>query len=107
MSETPAPYNSPDPPPETERIARFLDGYLGQEILLDHTYPTHLQGDYEDFDDEKKKEWFEFTFHTLFRDTTQALVDFLHRDFTLAELGLVKRRVVNFLKQSGFEYDKG
>lgn len=108
MSEIPTPYNSHGPQtPDLERLARFLDGFLSYETLDDIPCPENLKKDYDDLDEDEKKEWYEFTFHELFRIVAMESFSLLTREPTLVELGLIKRRIVNFFKSFGIEYGGG
>jgi hypothetical protein len=88
-----------------ERLARFLDGFLAVELLESIPCPKHLQKDYDDFDEDEKKEWYEFTFHEVFRETGReaTATGFLGRQLSLVELNLIKRRIVNFFDAAGIE----
>jgi hypothetical protein len=106
MSENPAPYGRPDHIKPVERLARFLDGFLAIELLETIPCPTHLQMDYDDLDETGKKEWYEFTFHEVFRESGREAAGFLGRQLSLVELNLIKRRIINFLAKAGIEQTK-
>jgi hypothetical protein len=107
MSEIPAPYNpkgrklSP-----LEHLAAFMTGYLTVEVMVDLPTPENLQCDYDDLDDDGKREWYEYTLNELFRMAARDSFSVLGRGPNLVELGLIKRRIVNFFKQAGIEYEK-
>ena len=102
MSEIP----HPNKPSDLERIAHFLNGYLGPELLKDIDYPKHLEKDYGDMTLEEQYELFEFTFNDLFRDSAMFIVDHMHRALSIVELNLIKRRILNYLKDKGMKYKK-
>ena len=107
MSETPSPYNHLGPEtPDLQRLARFMDNFLSIETLDDIPCPEHLKCDYDDLDEDNKKEWYEFTFHELFRIAAMESFGFLRREPNVVELGLIKRRIVNFFKTLGIEYER-
>ena len=106
MSENPVPYGRPDHRKPVERLARFLDGFLAIEFLETIPCPTHLQKDYDDMNDEERKEWSEFTFHEVFLDTSREAMGFLGRQLSLVELNLIKRRIINFFAKAGIELPK-
>jgi hypothetical protein len=87
-----------------EPLAEFMNGYLSAETLIDVRYPENLIGDYKDFSDQKKKDWFEFTYHQLLRDVAIAFADYSGRSLSKIEVGLIKRRLMNYLKQLGYDY---
>lgn len=102
MSEIPAPYGHPSKKSAPERIAAYLNAYLGPESLMDISYPEHLQIPADEMTEAGQDEYVLFTFHHIFGESACALADFLGRGLTAPELGLVRRRVVLFLKKNGF-----
>jgi len=108
MTENPNPSNkSKKPKPsDIERIAHFMTAYLGVEMLEDIPCPEHLQKDYDDLDKDGKREWFEYTFHEVFKDAAFNVFGLLGRQLSVVELNLIKRRIVDFFKKAGIEYEK-
>jgi hypothetical protein len=108
MSESPASnnINPKNRKKDYERITEFMNGLLKEELVLRLKFPKHLQSGYQLLNKSDKKEWFEFTFHGLFKISGLALAGHLKRELDSAEFGLIKRRIVNFLKQNGFEYKR-
>jgi len=104
MSETPAPhpFNPKNRKKDYARITEFMNGFLKEELVLRLKFPKNLRSGYQLSDKSDKKEWFEFTFHGLFRVSGLALAGLLKRKLDSAESGVVKRRIMNFLKQNGF-----
>lgn len=66
MSEIPAPYNADSSKTGIERIAHFLNGFLGKELLCDIDIPKHLHKKYENMTTEEMDELFEFAFQEIF-----------------------------------------
>jgi hypothetical protein len=91
--------------PDLQRLARFMDGFLSYEIFKDIPYPENIALEYEDMNLAQKKEFFEFAFHELFRMAADESICVLKRNPTIPELGLIKRRIVNYLKSLGMEFD--
>lgn len=89
---------------DIERIADFMSAYLGGDIGINVEYPPHLRKDYDYLNDKEKKEWQEITFQAFFRYAVAATVEFVQRGLTEAEAGLVRRKIVIFLNQAGYEY---
>lgn len=107
MSEVPVPYGPKKKQSNMERVAAFMNGFLGKEIFMDISCPAHLQDkDYEDLDEDGKREWYEFTLNEIFRMAAMQVVCVLGRSPSAVELALIKRRIVNFFKQAGIEYEK-
>lgn len=86
------------------RIAQFLNGYLGKELLMGFDTPKHLHKEYDDMTPEERDELFEFSFHVIFRDSANEIADHLKRQLSIVELNLIKRRVLDFLKSLGMNY---
>ena len=103
MSEVPVPYGNSKS--DLERLAHFLNGFLGPELLENIPIPKHLVGDYHDFDDGRKKEWFEWAFHEVFGEAGREAAGFLNRKLGVVELNLIKRRVLNYFEQKGIKYE--
>ena len=109
MSEIPAPYghnSKGHKKSDLERIAHFMNGYLGRELLMDISYSEILQGDYRDLSDELKKEWFAFTAHELFKESTFQIVGILARQLKPVESNLIKRRIADYLISIGIEFEE-
>jgi hypothetical protein len=107
MSEIPTPYNPKgNKKSDLKRIAHFMNGYLGSELLMDISFPENLQGDYRDFSVSVKKEWHEFTFQQIFKESAYQIVGFLKRQLRPIELNLIKRRIAVYLTDLGVEYEK-
>lgn len=104
MSEIPTPYSPKRKQPDMVRIAKFLNGFLHRDLLLDIDFPKKFQKDYAELSAGDKNEFFEVVFHDLFGDAAMQAAGFVGRELKVVELNLIKRRIVNFLKQSGFEY---
>jgi len=107
MSETPVPYNPFKNQPKAIAIAHFLDSFLRPEILNTVRVPSPLKGDYFELSPALQEEWFEFAFYELFRGVTMGFSDYYQITLTVTELGLIKRRIVNFLKGLGYKHPKG
>jgi hypothetical protein len=86
------------------RIAEFLNGYLGQELLMGFDTPKHLHKDYDDMTTEERDELFEFAFNRIFTDSAIEVSDHLKRQLSVVELNLIRRRVLDFLKSLGMNY---
>jgi len=101
MSKIPSPHG-PNNKSIHQRISVFLNSYLGKETLMDIPYPNSLEGPYEELSEEAQEKFVSFTFHFVFGEAAQSISGFLGRALKVSELGLIKRRVVLFLKESGF-----
>jgi hypothetical protein len=86
------------------RIAEFLNGYLGKELLMGFDTPKHLHKDYDDMTNEERDELFEFAFNRIFTDSAMEVSDHLKRQLSVIELNLIRRRVLDFLKSLGMNY---
>jgi len=107
MSEIPAPYGPHHKKSDLERIAHFMNGFLGIEMFYDIPCPKKFEDlEYEDMDEDEQKEWYEYTFHAVFKDAAFQVVGLLGRELKAVEINLIKRRIVDFLKKAGIEYDK-
>ncbi len=107
MSEIPAPYgNKEKKKSDIERIAAFMTRFLEVGILGTFPYPEDLQKIYQDLDNPGKNEWYEHTFSAVFRDACQSVIGLLGRVLKPVEINLIKRRIVNYFKQAGIEYNK-
>jgi hypothetical protein len=104
MSETPSPhpFNPQNRKQDYERITEFMNGLLKEELVLRLKFPQSLRPGDQPLNKSDKKEWFEFTFHALFKISGLALAGYLKRELDQAESGVVKRRIKNFLRQNGF-----
>ena len=87
-----------------QRIAVFLNGFLGKECLQDLQYPDYLLGDYDEFDEDQKADWFEWTYSQILLDIGMGIGDILGRSFNNVETGLVRRRIILFLNKNGYSY---
>ena len=87
------------------RIANFMNGFLGFEMLEDIPCPDHLQCEYEDLDVEGKNQWYEYTLNEVFRIAAMEAICVLGREPNVVELGLIKRRIENYFKESGIELE--
>jgi len=106
MSDNPS--SHPPKRSDPEIVALFLNHYLVREFLEKIKIPSQFQDKgYFEMDDQEKRDLFEFVFHAVFSKSGMEIADKLKRELSLTELGLIRRRVVNFLKQNGLEYDKG
>jgi hypothetical protein len=56
--------------------------------------------------DEEQEEFFEYVFHILNGDAYREVQGYIGRSLTNAEGTLIKKRIVLFLMQQGFNYDK-
>ena|SRR5665213_1304478 len=92
-------------PSDIERIAHFMNGFIGFEMLEDIPCPDHLQTAYEDLDAEGKKQWYEYTLNEVFRIAAMEAVCVLGREPNVVELGLIKRRIMNYFTESGIELE--
>ena len=75
-------------------------------MLFDIPCPENLSMDYVDMTPEQKKEWFEYTYFQVFKDAAYQVVEMLGRELTVIELNLIRRRILNYLKENGFEYER-
>ncbi len=89
-----------------ERIAHFLNGYLGNDLLDAIVIPINLAKNYKEMTTEEQDELFEFVFHDIFKESAMYIADEMKRELRVVELNLIKRRVMDFLKQSGMKYKK-
>ena len=106
MSEIPAPYNpSPKKKSDLENIAAFLNYFLVVETLEEMPIPEHLNRDYDDLDERGKKAWRDHTFKAVFEKAHQGCIEMLRRHLKEVERNLIKRRIIDFFKQAGIEYD--
>ena len=87
------------------RIANFMNGFLGFEMLEEIPCPDHIQCAYDDLDADGKRQSYEYTLNELFRMATMESVCVLGREPNVVELGLIKRRIVNYFKESGIELE--
>ena len=107
MSEIPAPYNTDKPKrPSYIAIARFLDGYLHRELLMDITAPDKSNQNYSELTDEEQEEFFEYVFHVLHGEAFRDVQGHIGRSLSNPEDGLIKKRIVLFMAKQGFNYDK-
>ena len=106
MSEIPAPYGPHHKKSDPERIAQFMTGFLGVEMLYDIPCPEKFTCDYEDMTPDEQNEWFEYTFLEVFKDAAYQAVGLLGRELKVVELNLIRRRILNYLNDNGFEYGK-
>jgi hypothetical protein len=103
MSEERAPYGPQQKKSPPEKIAWFINDFLGQETLLDIPYPECLQGDPGDFNQEEREYFLSFTYFSIFQDSVDAVSGILARDLFQWELGLISRKLIIFLKKNGYE----
>lgn len=87
-------------------IARYLDTNLNPEIFLGQNYPENLHGEYRNMTIVEKNLWFECTFNFLLRDSAGALSLIFNRGLSKPEFGLIRRRIVSYLKSLGFIYER-
>src|SRR5579883_3318021 len=107
MSETPAPYNPKGKKlSDMERVAKFMNGDLSLETLEELPCPENIDKDYDDMNAKEKREWVEYTFNELFRMASLEVFSVLGRGANALELNLMKRRIVNYFKNIGIEYEK-
>lgn len=104
MSEERAPYGARKKLSDQERIALFLNDFLGKESIMDIQYPTHLEKPYEEMTTAEREDFFSETFRFVFMETSQAVSWFMRRPLAVFELGLIRRRIVILLKSLGFQY---
>ena len=102
--ERPSNNQNSSPKSDIERIARFMDGFIGFEMLDDIPCPDDLQCDYDDLDENGKKRWYEYTFSAVLRDATMQAVGMLGRSLRKVEITLIQRRIENYFMESGIEY---
>ena len=102
MPEIPSPHNSGPQNRHSvySRITGFLDGLLQEDLVQRLRFPKHLRSGYNLLDETGKREWLEFTSHQLLKISALSLEERLKRKLKPAESGLVKRRVINFLKHA-------
>jgi hypothetical protein len=105
MSEIPAPYGHDNRHP-VQRLADFLNGYLSWELLEDIPTPEKFHKDYEDMTPDDQRDFTEFALNAVFAEATRDVAEFLGRNPTIVEINLIKRRVVNFFKRGGIEYER-
>ena len=104
MSEFPAPYGPKRKLTNNERVAAFMNGFLGVEMLDDIQYPDSLRVCvYDDLDEEEQNEWYEYTLNAVFKDAAFQAIGAFGRELSTVELNLIKRRIVNFFIQTGIE----
>jgi hypothetical protein len=90
--------------PDLLKIAEFMNGYLGKELLMGFDTPKHLHKEYDDMTSEERDELFEFAFSRIFTDSAMEVSDHIKRKLSLVELNLIRRRVLVFLKSLGMNY---
>src|ERR1700690_2066341 len=105
MSEIPFPYNPKgQKKSDIERIAHFMNGFLAVEMLYDIPCPDKfLKRRYDDLDEDEQKEWFEYTFASVFRDAALGAAGHMGRELKLVEINLIKRRISDFFKRADIE----
>ncbi len=107
MSDIPMQYNPKgNPKRDLVRLAAFLNGFLTIETLEDLPCPENLKCDYEDLNKDGKREWYEYTLNALFLMAARESFCVLGREPKIVELGLIKRRIVNFFKKAGIELEQ-
>lgn len=105
MSEIPAPYGPHHKKSDLERIAHFMNGFLGVEMLYDIPCLKKFENKkYDDLDKDEQNEWFEYTFAAVFRDASQGTAGHLGRPLKVVELNLIKRRLINFFFKTNIEF---
>lgn len=87
-----------------ERVAKFMDGFIGFEMLEDIPCPNDLQCDYDDLDAEGKQRWYEYTYSEVLRDASMQASGMLGRGLSNPEISLIQRRVSNYFIENGIEY---
>lgn len=93
--------------PDILVVSKFMDGFLGKESLMDLPYPEALQGDFHELTAAGKAAWVEFTHFWILREAGNELKGILKREIlNQTEVGLVSRRIKNFLDQCGFTYTR-
>jgi hypothetical protein len=85
-----------------KRIAIFLDTLLKIELIKGLSYPGYLQQPFQDLDTQRKNEWVEYTFEKVFALARAEARREVRRELFNSELGLIERRVGEFLNKSGF-----
>lgn len=83
-----------------------MNDYLSIKALEKIPFPEILHCDYYDLDDDGKKAWHEFAFNAIFLSANLETEGLLGRELKLVELNLISRRIVNFLKRIGIDYNK-
>ncbi len=83
------------------RIATFMNDFLNVEMIETIPYPNNIRGQYDDLDDEEKNQWLEYTFDVVFLNAHRKATGLLGRVLSFVESNLIKRRIINFFKQSG------
>ncbi len=107
MSEIPAPYNPKGKKKsDIERIAHFMNGFLGPELLMDYPWPKRLHKPYQDFTLAEQTEWFEIAFNMIFRDAKMEVGGLLGRELKVVEINLIKRRILDYFQELRIEYEK-
>ncbi|SRR5258708_37192495 len=90
---------------DLERIAKFMNGFLNLEMFDEIRYPEDQHCPYDDMSDEKKQQWYEYTFHEMFKDAAMQIAGLLGRQLSIVELNLIKRRIVDFFKRIGIDHE--
>jgi hypothetical protein len=107
MSETPGSYNPhSNKNPAALRVANFMNGFLGPELLMDYPWPKRLHKPYQDLTPAEQTEWFELAFNMVFRDAKLEIVGLLGRELKVVELNLIKRRILDYFQELRIEYEK-
>ena len=107
MSEIPAPYNPKGKKKsDIERIAHFMNGFLGPELLMDYPWPKRLHKPYQDLTPAEQTEWFELAFNMVFRDARLEVASLLGRELKEVEINLIKRRILDYFQELRIEYEK-
>ena len=84
------------------KISLFLNGFLTPDALLDIDYPDSLEGDYQDFDPEKREQWYSFTFQRLFGECGTYAADYMGRQLSKAECLFVADKAEAYMRGKGY-----
>ena len=83
-------------------VVHFLDNELNAELLSVIEYPDYLRFEFDALSRERKKEWFTLTYCALLLFMEARISKLLGRNLRSSEYGLVVRRIVNLLYDSGY-----
>lgn len=79
-------------------VSGVLNSYLSVESLDDVVYPADLTGDYDGFDEGTRKEWYVYTYQTLFGASIIYVTEILDRELKPKEAGFISGRVEAIIK---------
>jgi len=102
MTEERVPYNAGGSKANYGEVGLVLDTFLRPELLSDIVYPTELEGDYQDFDEALRREWYHYTYHALLAKVGMYVSDALNRQLISKEVKFISGRIEAFLKTEGF-----